>query len=56
MTKKLNSKKYDPEEDIIANIGEFSNKLSKSSLRRDILDFLTLVSMNYAFVPVDYFC
>lgn len=35
---------------------DFSNKLVKSSLRRDILNFITLISMNHSYVPIDCFC
>lgn len=56
LSKKLNSKKYDYSEDIISNIMNFSNKLANSSLRRDILNFITLISMNHAYVPIDCFC
>ena len=56
LNKKLNDKSYNPSEHIVLNILEFSEILRESSIRRDILEFLTYLSLPNAYVPNDYFC
>ena len=52
---KISDPSKDITENVVYNILDISEGLKKSSIRKDILKFLTLVTMNHARVPHDFF-
>ena len=57
MKKKMANKSYIATEDIVNNLLKISEFLKLlSSVRKDILKFLTLITMNNSPVPFNFFC
>lgn len=56
MKKKMATKSYIATEDIVNNLLKISEFLKLSSVRKDILKFLTLITLNNSPVPFNFFC
>ena len=55
MKRKVEKPALDLTSDVIYNLVDISEGLKKTSIRKDLLKFLTLVTLNHARVPHDFF-
>ena len=55
LKKKLAQPSTDMTEDVLYNLIDLSEGLKKTSIRKDLLKFLTLVTLNHSRVPHDFF-
>lgn len=55
LKKKIEKPSSDLTSDVVNNLVDISEGLKKTSLRKDLLKFLTLVTLNHARVPHDFF-
>lgn len=55
LKRKIEKPALDLTYDVVYNILDLSEGLKKTSIRKDLLKFLTLVTLNHARVPHDFF-
>ena len=55
LKKKAEKPALDLTNDVVYNLVDISEDLKKSSIRKDLLKFLTLITLNHARVPHDFF-